>query len=211
MPRLLPPNNLREGTNTTAINEIFEKKAGWFGFLEKRDTDNWASIVIWTHCRDVFQDVPDYALLQKGMWFCHGNSKAENVCEFIEKVESKLNLVEKTYFKKTKHNNIVWLQPSAFWIANYVRRSFFTMALRCGTQYRRMKDNFHEAMCKHYRITKETVPAIKRFLDGHTFYTKPDPTSNNQGWHALFTDFNSAPLQEKDLKKTLIKPSTLTK
>lgn len=205
MPKLATPSNLRDGLQKTPISEMVEIKAGWFGRLEKNEYGRWEPIITWTHCRDVFQDAPNHEIFGKGMWFCHGSAKAENICEFVERIESKLELDEKTYFKKTKFTHIVWLQPSTFWVNNFVRRSFFTLVLRCGMRYKRMKDNFNAAMYNHYKIAKETTPAIKRFLNGYTWYTKDEPASNSNGWHYLFTDFNSKPIEGKYLEGLLIK------
>ncbi len=207
MPKLSPPSNLRLGFKKTELDLTTEPGVGWFGYMQLNEAlTEWLPVVQWTHCRDIFQDVSSSALVAKGMWFCIGRCSApENICAFIECVEDRLDLTEKTLFRKTRYPEIIWAKPSSFWIHDFVRRSFFTLCLRCGMRYRRMKDNFDYCMFQHYQISRDTVPAIKRFLKGYTFYPYEDPEFNTMGWQFLFTNSSGKPIEGSELEKLLVK------
>lgn len=200
------PSNLSKITLNSPLDELTEKKAGWFGHIEHNPYVHpkyeWGLIVYWEHCRDLFQDAPKISLLKKGMWFCHGVRKnsGENVCHFIDKIENHLGLKVKTEFQKTQNPTIIWCQPSEFWINDFVRKSFFSLALRSGMRYRESKDNFIQVMCEKYKISRETKPAIRRFLDGYTFYPYDNPKYNTMGWHFLFSD-----MDDEKVKSFLVK------
>lgn len=210
MPKLLCPKNLHKEIKQSPSNDMVEIGRGWFGHLDSYNHDSKNPFLIWTHCRDLFQDVSNKRLITHGMWFCHGNTKVENLCKFIEIIEEKLELDEKTIFRKTTLKNVVWLQPSSFWINDIVRKSFFTLALRCGTHYKGTKNNFINAMYQHYKISKKTKLAIEHFLNGNTWYTQTRPTANRIGWYCLFTDFDTSPMKKEKLETLLVKPPQST-
>jgi hypothetical protein len=206
MPKLPPPSNLRTGFKKTPLDLTIEPGVGWFGYMQTDDDGLWLPVLQWTHCRDIFQDVSDSSLSLKGMWYCHGKcSSAESVCAFIERVEAILDLREKSIFRKTPYPEILWIKPSPFWIHDFVRRSFFTLCLRCGMRYKRMKDNFEYCMYEHYQISRDTGPAIRRFLKGYTFYPYDDPEFNTMGWHFIFHDYKTGPINGPELEKLLVK------
>jgi uncharacterized C2H2 Zn-finger protein len=194
--QLQPPKNLHDGFKKTILDETYEVRTGWFGYMQFDDEDGWKPEVQWTHCRDIFQDISDYSIEEKGMWFCCRPENIENVCVFIDRVEKKINIKNRSVFKRTPYPNVLWIQPSLFWINDYIRRSFFTLCLRCGMQYRRSKDNFDHAMYEHYEISKQTKPAIKRFLSGYTFYTYEDPDKITHGWKYLFKGVSGIKLKK---------------
>jgi hypothetical protein len=196
--RLPLPRNLKEGVHEAPIDESFEYRAGFFGYqpqmvVKKGDPGHgdFIPVIVWTHCRDIFQDVSDYVIHQKGMWFYHNQKQGYNVCEFVDKVEERISsrrkITKRTVFMRTPHDNILWIQPGPFWVNEYVRRSFFTLCLRSGQWYRRSKQDFDKAMY-HYDIAKTTKPAVERFLEGFTYYTGEIPEFNSQAWQYLFQE-----------------------
>ena len=204
MPKLPPPRNLREGIKETPLDFTIEPKTGWFGYMGRGDNGEWLPVVQWTHCRDTFQEVSGYAIKTKGMWFCHKIWATENICAFIDQIEEKLYLTKRSVFRKTDYPEITWVKPSPFWVNDFVRRSFFTLCLRCGMQYKRMKDNFDYSMYRHYQVSRDTAPAIKRFLKGYTFYPYEDPEYNVMGWQFLFSNDKGEPVEGYELEELLV-------
>ena len=200
MTKLIP--NLHEGIKVTPVHNLTKYKTGWYGHIPFTYDDGWDLFIEWTHCRDLFQNASDHSLLEKGMWFCHSNRQGcrESICAFVAKVEEKLNLEWKSYFKQTPYPDVLWCQPSPFWITDFMRRSFFTLILRCGMHYKRKKDEKEDVLYHKYKIAKETIPAIKRFLNGNTFYPYEDPEYSTMGWNFTF-----AGIKESKLNKELIK------
>lgn len=206
MPKLPPPSNLRIGIKCTPLDMTTDPAVGWFGYMFLDDNGEWIPTVQWTHCRDIFQDVCNYSLTAKGMWYCHGRCAAvESVCAFIERVEDRLDLRERSIFRKTPYPEIVWSKPSPFWINDFVRRSFFTLCLRCGMRYKRMRNNFDYCIYEHYGISRSTRPAIKRFLNGYTVYPYEEPEFNTQGWQWIFSDDCGEPVDGVELEKMLVR------
>jgi hypothetical protein len=165
---------------------------------DKNGNIRYFPCVSWTHCRDKFQDVPNHSLMDHGMWFCHTQNQKHNVCDFIERIESRIDKkrpLTRSKFYETTYENILWVKMSPFWIYDFVRRSFFTLALRCGQKYRRSKNNFDQAMYG-YKLSAETKPAIKRFLDGYTIYVGNEPDYNIEGWNYLFAEMSHKEVQE---------------
>lgn len=163
-------------------------RTGWFGHISWSKKLGYSKVVKWTHCRDKFQDPVDKTLVRHGMWYCHKSGSLENLCAFVSKIETKIKLEKHSLFQRTQEKNVVWVKPSIFWIDDFVRRSFFTLVLRCGMHYKRTKDNFEEAMYEHFEISRCTKPAIDRFLNGYTFYTYEAPKVNTRGWKYLFEE-----------------------
>ncbi len=190
MPRLLsPPKNLIPGIKEAPLDMTTSIKPGWFGYM-----DDEVPVIEWTHCRDIFQSLRNQCLMQKGMWYCHKKGCADNLCAFLDQLESILKIKKRSYLKKTNEENIIWIQPSPFWITDFIRRSFFTLALRCGVYYKRSKNNFLEVFNER-AICVGTIPAIKRFLDGYTLYPLDDPEYNTYGWQYTFFGKNESELQ----------------
>ena len=86
----------------------------------------------------------------------------------------------------------------------YVRRSFFTAALRAGRYYRPEKDNFTEALYSVVYFTR-TRRAVEAFLAGNTIWTGSKRGDNadhvSLGWEAVFSGAS-----ESTIKKLLKAP-----
>ena len=54
--------------------------------------------------------------------------------------------VEKSAYRKTPKNTVLWVEPSPFWRACGLRRSVLTAFLRSGLNYSVVGDNFDDAM-----------------------------------------------------------------
>jgi hypothetical protein len=61
-----------------------------------------------------------------------------------------------------------------------MKRSLFTILLRCGQNYHPKIDDFDEALFSDL-YTKQTEFALRRFMDGHTKYT-----GQRRGWYNQF-------------------------
>jgi hypothetical protein len=121
--------------------------------------------------------------LKKGIFFTHKKGVGKNVQRFIEEIEKQLQLKSRSQFCKTDNEDYcLWLKPSTWWLKNLVRRSFLTMALRSGRNY---KDGSLLDCFAEQKYGSKTVIAIKLFLDGYTFYTGK-PLSYLEGWYSLF-------------------------
>lgn len=143
----------------------------------------------WHSCRDKVQGVnPD--LLRAGFIFTHDVGKGPGIAAFLNKVEEILDLPERTVFRETDLPKALWMKLAPFWVTSFMRRSFLTMALRCGAAYRPLEDNFDVAF-QSITYAKETQPAIKRFLAGFTHYTGIVTTDMTQGWHRVFLSQNA--------------------
>lgn len=185
---------------TKLLNEmVMQPKTGNFA-IDKEDVKNLS----WQHCRETFGD--QFTENTPSLYFCHGADQSEAVASFISKVEDVLHIsameireerhplffsnCEPTVFAKTNRNNIIWVKPSKFWMSVAMRRSLFTVLLRCGRQYNPKADNFQEALYSDNYIVN-TKDAVKRFLFGFTdFITDEVAFGNgrrtNKGWVNCF-------------------------
>lgn len=89
---------------------------------------------------------------------------------FISKIESQLNLKEKTVIHKTNHDNrCVILHLSPFWIKDAISRGILTLLLRYVTcVYSGSEDLFAESDKYHLMKKPGIVETIKLFLAGYT-------------------------------------------
>jgi hypothetical protein len=184
--------------------------AGYFGYKQAlntcyRDYISQENVyVMWEGCRDRVQAIFAQHLKDHGIWFCHRKNTGPAVIAFIKKIETKLKLKKLSEFGKTDHpEKVLWVKPSEFWLENLVRRSFFTLALRAGQNYKIKKDNLLECFEAH-KYGKLTMPAVKLFLEGHTFYVGKSLTMID-GWNKLFRN------QESDQVKQLLTNKTKEK
>jgi hypothetical protein len=206
--KLPPPRNLSDQKRIVLIDAITSVNAGYFGYLEPQENPNNKNLflrrkdrsivyypcVVWTHCRDEFQDVPDCSICDNGFWYCHIKNQGHNVCAFIDRIVNKIcatRHISRTKFFETDYDNILWVVPSEFWISNFIRRSFFSLSLRCGQWYKRSKFDLNKAF-NHYEDGRDTDNAIKRFLNGYTFYIGDEPEFNSMGWGYLMAHLTKA-------------------
>jgi hypothetical protein len=131
----------------------------------------------WLYCREYFQDESNGI---RRMLFCHTSHRCKNIAAFIYSVEDKLDVQEKTIIGPTQRYNISWIKVSPWWTKTSMRRSFFTILLRCGVTYKIKEDNFDHSLFSVI-YTRHTEYAVKRFMSGHTKYT-----GKKKGWYNQF-------------------------
>ena len=131
----------------------------------------------WYFCREWFQQ--DSQGVTR-LLYSHGQRQTEDVARFIRKVENKLKLKNKSRIGPTQRSTISWIKVVPFWTKTSMRRSFFTMMLRCSQNYDWVENNFEEALFS-IRYTLETAYAVRRFLKGNVRYT-----GKTTGWHDEF-------------------------
>ena len=150
---------------------------GSFSKIEYTKIDGTLVAKEWLFCREYFQDE------SKGirrMLFCHTMHRSKNIAFFINRTEEKLELKEKSVIGPTQRYNISWIRISPWWTQTSMKRSFFTILLRCGVNYKIKQNNFEEALFSSV-YTKRTSYAVKRFMEGHTRYT-----GKKKGWYNQF-------------------------
>ena len=131
----------------------------------------------WYKCRDLWQTrmgKPDVFFL------AHESGKSKNIISFMKKIEDSLKLKEKSEYGLTQKKFIIYIKPSKWWLQKPIKKSLFTLFLRCGTNYIPKKDNFFEAL-QSEKCIKETKNAVVRFLSGFTNYQ-----GKVRGWHNQF-------------------------
>lgn len=126
----------------------------------------------WQKCREQFAKT--FGRDTVGFFFSHEPDKREGITHFIRKCEVVLAEVsekfEPSQFSQTNLNFALWVEPSEFWKVCEMRRSFFTILLRCGLAYQVKDDNFEEALFSQ-SYTKRTKDATQRFFYGFTRYS----------------------------------------
>ena len=135
--------------------------------------------VIWENCRERFATT--FGEQIEGFFFSH-KGIMENVVNFIEKTETEILEVPKSVFNPTNRGYALWVEPSMFWKCCEMRRSLFTILLRCGQSY---EGNYDEALFST-DYAKRTKDAIVRFLFGFTKYIPEGYHWNYKGWVAIF-------------------------
>ena len=180
------------------IDTPYRPQTGSFSKLRELNGDRYKAD-IWYVCRDLFHGVL-YNL--KFFFFSHDLGKGHCIAAFIKKVEEKLDIQPRSEFGPTQRKTIMWIKPSKWWTGRTMRRSLFTILLRCGDAYNPNKDNFEKALFS-YSYAKNTKIAINRFLAGYTDYT-----GKKRGWYKQFSEitiFGKEPITEEEINRLLIK------
>lgn len=130
--------------------------------------------------------------------FYKENININLVNKFIELVENKLKIKTPTIFYQLNRDTII-IKVSPFWMKSALKRSVFTLFLRCGAVY--YKKGFWNAI-NDYNLSRTVKPAIKRFLKGYTStkLRKQDDDDFPAGFVTLFEGMSG-----KQLSKNLIK------
>ena len=158
----------------------------------------------WDKCREQF--AVKFDEFTPGFYFSHPQDKAFNIAEFIAKFESVLEIKDLTSFCLTNKQSVLWIEPSYFWKNCQMKRSLFTLIIRCGFNYSLEKDNFDDALFGDYEETvyiKETKLAVLRFMFGFTqFVGRIQPcfaftTVIKHGWREEFIKSNLAEIRNK--------------
>lgn len=156
----------------------------------------------WMYCREYFQDCSQGI---RRMFFVTKRNRGRNIASFIDRVEAKLSLRQRTQFGPTQRNNIIWIKIAPWWTTSSMRRSLFTALLRAGNAYNLTQDNFSDALYS-IKYTAETKYAVERFLSGYTTYT-----GTVRGWFNQFRYGSGSPLfprkpSPKKVRELLVKP-----
>jgi hypothetical protein len=155
----------------------------------------------------------------KGFFFAHSRKVKQNIKVFISKIETILDLAHKrtrvslpfeppifcnifspTNIFGTGEKTVAWIEPSNFWKDCPIKRSLFTLLLRCGEKYNCTKDNFEEALLSNNQI-RETHNALIRFLFGFVKFNPIESYENLPGWYMVFAKKNY-----NFIKRTLVRP-----
>ena len=166
-----------------------------FGILKNR-----CKRIEWISCRDIFQSIRNSIFEKQGMLF--HSVHCDNAVKLIKRIEKHLKIKNKSKFKKTNRNNIIHIEISSFWLSSKIRKSFFTLVLRCAEHYFEkistleiMKDNLYG---------KATKTAIKKFLDGNTHFRYNGSYGyGSNGWYYFFREYT---LRSQGFIKRLVKP-----
>ena len=166
--------------------------------------------ITWDHCREQF--LGKMSSLMIGFLFSHHDNKSENVANFIFKFEEIICMsgvfMQHSCFRKTDKNNIIWIEPSGFWLDCILKRSLLTLLLRCSLNFDMQKNNFEECLFGEYpecKLAKETKNAIIRFMFGFTSYkgflphfcTNANSTLIRHGWHSEFANADVSTIKNK--------------
>lgn len=167
---------------------------GAFSKIDYKKADGTLVALEWLYCREYFQD--ESAGIRRFL-FCHRPNRCRRIAAFVHRVEDILELDERTEMGPTQRHNISWVKVSQWWTSTSMKRSFFTMLLRCAQNYESKTDNFEEALFS-INYSKRTEPAVRRFLEGNTRYT-----GKMKGWYNQFKDGTDT-LAERLLVKPLV-------
>ncbi len=141
----------------------------------------------WLKCREQFAHY--FTNKTVGFYFSHKPEFSNNIAQFIAKTEEIIGVKENATYAKTNRNWILWIEPNEFWKSCLMRRSLFTILLRCGLLYSLEEDNYEYSLYSQNYI-KETKEAVMRFLFGFTKYN-PEKKSVSlgtapRGWVSAF-------------------------
>lgn len=139
--------------------------------------------LLWVKCREQFANYFTSRVL--GFYFSHKHDCADNVAQFISKTEEIIGIKDCATYAKTNRNWVLWIEPNAFWTSCAMRRSLFTILLRCGLNYKSNEDNYEESLYSEGYI-KETKEAVMRFLFGFTKYVPDNSLNVPRGWVSAF-------------------------
>lgn len=143
-----------------------------------KNEKNVTSSNYWFDCRESF--AVSFKNKTKNFLFAHTNNNGENILNFINNFERRLELKSFTQLVGcTNRLDISLVIPSRFWTRTSIRRQLFTILLRCGRNYK--KRNFKHALYSH-DYTKKTKSAVEKFLKGKTRYRG----KLNGGWVSTF-------------------------
>jgi hypothetical protein len=193
---LVKPTFLKGQKNINSLSPNF----GAFGYYTQVS-------IQWLACRDGWQNTPQQTLKDRGMFFCVESFKIPDLAKFLHIIEYKLKVKTYTKFQRTNLADVIWLKLSPFWLKGLMRRSFFTLLLRCGRDYKITEDNFEEALFSH-AYSSQSKLAVERFLNGYTCYKGMEKYIVNgnysyapPGWHSVFAYASSYTVRKLLVKR----------
>lgn len=154
--------------------------------LEK---DKIKEVSRWWTCREEFD--PNFTTGTAFIGFGVKDScETQNIVAFFSHIESVLKIKDNTTFQETTLVNMIMVRPAPFWKESRLRRQLFTIFLRCGRAYVGDLD----AALNSQLYSKDTMPAVKRFLEGFTALSKEstDRFQQSYGWWSFFSPHNGA-------------------
>ncbi len=153
----------------------------------------------WQNCRENFSKIFNHDNV--GLFFSHEPGEEDRISSFIDKTEeilirAALQNINKSKFFKTNLNFALWVEPSRFWMSCPMKRSLFTLLLRCGCNYDYV--NYENAL---YSIgySQSTKKAIQRFLYGFTEFKYKGESFEGigKGWASYFSNRDCSEVCEK--------------
>jgi hypothetical protein len=125
-------------------------------------------------CRETFsrhfKENTDYIV------FSQSNIDINIINDFFGKIESKLDIKNKTIFSNSNKKNFIIIRLSPFWKENSLRRGIFTLFLRCAACHYDGND-VYKALLK-YSLTKKIIGVLEWFMKGNTRTQKKIYDSN---------------------------------
>ena len=202
MPKFPPLRNLFSQKRITFESMPYRISKGSFSKVSGLDPSGALKVKGFVFCREYFQN--QSAGIRRILFVVPYN-KAYSVAAFMDKIETKLHLKTRSKFGPTQRNDIMWIKASPWWTQSSMKRSLFTALLRCGANYKPLKDNFEEALYST-EYTRSTKYAIQRFLKGYTYYV-----GKKTGWYKQFrwgggSYWKPRSLNQNNVKKLLLKP-----
>lgn len=138
-----------------------------------------------------------------GFYFTHPANMGYSVATFLKKTEIILKRTDFSEYALTNRDNILWIEPSKFWMDCRMRRSLLTILVRAGMVYDPKRDNYEEALFAE-KWAKPTKMAVMRFLFGFTKYNGPNienQSVESRGWKFIFES-----ITEQQIKEYLLWP-----
>lgn len=166
------------------LRAAYDLSVGSFGYIKKSGLTN---IIQFGSCRDSFQATPNNQI-ENGFLFCHHAERSYDVACFITKIENMLG-IQNSVFCMTTFPNLTWIKMSPWWLTMEIRKSFFSMMLKCSIQYFYKSDNFEDALASSQYV-RETRSAVNKFLAGYTFY-EFKPLNDADHWFSQFTQISN--------------------
>jgi len=168
----------------TDIGVAYSQTVGSFGIVSGRL--NQQTLVVnpvttwYTTCREQFHS---FGTAQKcsDFFYVVNPDTQEDVAHFMYHIERWLKLENKSWFKYTEKNSIIWIEAEKWWTINPMRYQFFTICLRAALNWRRRFNADLRQTLNSYIYARETPEAVDRFLAGYTWYT-----GNVVGWKKQF-------------------------
>ena len=156
-------------------------KVGSFGFIKEVMPNRAYLVSSWETCREQFHEFIGSCPIRVFL-FCHHPNKRYAVAAFMDKVEQMVKAPTRTVIGPTQLAKVSYIRISPWWMKDDMRKSLLTILLRVGQYYDPKVGNFEQTLCAT-RYSRQTLPAIQRFLKGYTWYTGDVIGWNNQFFH----------------------------
>lgn len=118
-------------------------------------------------CREQFAAVFHEGTKAIGFYYAGMDIKAINHF-FEEFVDARLE-INSVILHLSTINNLLVIEVDEFWRKDFIRRSLFTLLLRCAVVFNR--NTLNESLDAYY-LAKDVKEAVNHFLDGNIFLSK---------------------------------------